>query len=118
MLRGRRSLQVRVKLFRVLALLAEWLMTLSMTSQGSEGDEGIVGEFEGVRRSETTKGAMGNEGRKGAQGKGPRTMKRCAPRFRRVLISQHRFIVETMWSTRTVNYTHPRHKYSLGQHRN
>ena len=42
-------------------------------------------------------------------------MKRCAPRVHRIVISRHMytFIVETMWWTRTVNYTHPRRKHSL-----
>ena len=51
MLRGRRSLQARVKLFRVLALLAEWSMTLSTTSQGSEGDWNMASDFEGTATS-------------------------------------------------------------------
>ena len=42
-------------------------------------------------------------------------MKRCAPRFHRIVIGRHMytFIMETTWWTRTVNYTHPRRKYSL-----
>ena len=64
-LQGRRSRQVRVKLYSAPMLLVEWSMTLSMTSQGSEGDRDgyMAGEFEGARQSEAAKSAKGHRGR-------------------------------------------------------
>lgn len=62
-LRGQRSRQVRVKLCSVAMLSAEWSITTSMTSHGSEGDGDMASEFDGVRWSETTKSTRGHRGK-------------------------------------------------------
>ena len=49
---------MRVKLYSVLVLSAEWSTTLSMTSQGSAGDGDIADKFERARRREKLRGAQ------------------------------------------------------------
>ena len=51
-----------MKLYSVLVLLAEWSITLSMTSQGSAGDGDIADKFKRVRRRKKMRGAKGHRG--------------------------------------------------------